>query len=224
MDSSRFFTAVVTVILFVVALAAFGAGRRTAEFDEITVHRINVVDGEGRTRVLLAGGYPPRRSDLAGLLFINQDGVEAGGLVYTGTRDTVEGVQAGAVLTFDQYQNDQILSLSYEQSGTDKRQGLTIQDRPDTLSDRVREAYRAIDGASSPEDRDSLVKYHLSQIPQREFVSRRLFVGRSWNRASLVTLSDPDGNPRLRLEVDSLGAASITFLDEQGEVIRRITP
>ena len=68
------------------------------------------------------------------------------------------------------------------------------------------------------------MSFHLSRIPQQEFVSRRLFVGRSWNRASLVTLSDPNGKPRLRLEVDSLGAASISFLDEEGEVVRTIEP
>ncbi len=221
---SRLYAAGSTALLLLIAVSAFSAGRRTAEFDEITVHKINVVDSEGRTRVLLAGGYAPRRPDLAGLLFINQEGVEAGGLVYKGTRDSVDGVRAGAILTFDQFDNDQIVALSYDQSGEQKRQGLTIQDRPDTLSDRVKEAYRAIDGAGSPEERDSLVQYHLSRIPQREFVSRRLFIGRSWNRASLVTLSDPDGKPRLRLEVDSLGAASITFLDEEGEAVRRIGP
>lgn len=216
--------ATVFALLLVSFVAAFGSGRRTARFDEITVGQINIVDSEGRTRVILAGGYPPRREDLAGLIFINQEGVEAGGLVYTGTRDTAEGVEAGAILTFDQFDNDQIVALSYDQSGDQKRQGLTIQDRPDTLSDRVKEAYRAVDGASSPEERDSLVNFHLSRIPQQEFVSRRLFVGRSWNRASLVTLSDPNGKPRLRLEVDSLGAASISFLDEEGEVVRTIEP
>jgi hypothetical protein len=220
----RIYAAAATAMLLVIAAAGFGRGSRTAVFDEITVGKINVIDAEGRTRVLLAGGYPPRREDLAGLIFVNQEGVEAGGLVYTGTRDTTDGVQAGGILTFDQFDNDQILSLSYDQSGDQKRQGLTIQDRPDTLSDRVLAAYRAIDAAGSPEERDSLVEYHLSRIPQREFVSRRLFVGRSWNRASLVTLSDPDGNPRLRLEVDSLGAASITFLDDAGDVVRTITP
>ena len=216
--------ATVFALLLVSFVAAFGSGRRTARFDEITVGQINIVDSEGRTRVILAGGYPPCREDLAGLIFINQEGVEAGGLVYTGTRDTAEGVEAGAILTFDQFDNDQIVALSYDQSGDQKRQGLTIQDRPDTLSDRVKEAYRAVDGASSPEERDSLVNFHLSRIPQQEFVSRRLFVGRSWNRASLVTLSDPNGKPRLRLEVDSLGAASISFLDEEGEVVRTIEP
>ena len=224
MKAPKLYATVSTLLLLGLAVAAFGAGRRTAQFDEITVGKINIVDSEGRTRVILAGGYPPRREDLAGLIFINQEGVEAGGLVYTGTTDTADGVQAGAILTFDQFDNDQIVALSYDQSGDQKRQGLTIQDRPDTLSDRVKEAYRAIDGASSPEERDSLVSFHLSRIPQQEFVSRRLFVGRSWNRASLVTLSDPNGKPRLRLEVDSLGAASISFLDEEGEVVRTIEP
>ena len=58
-------------------------------------------------------------------------------------------IQAGATLTFDQYRNDQIVALSYDHSGDRKRQGLTIQDRPDTLSDLVKEAYRAIEGAAT---------------------------------------------------------------------------
>ena len=102
------YSAVTLVLLLGVAVAAFTAGRRTAEFDEITVKKITVVDEEGRARVLLAGGYGPRRADLAGLLFINQEGVEAGGLVYTGKRDSAGAVDAGAILTFDQFGNDQI--------------------------------------------------------------------------------------------------------------------
>ncbi|MBK5096354.1 MAG: hypothetical protein JJE01_01140 [Gemmatimonadetes bacterium] len=220
----RLYAAAATALLLVVAVAGFGRGIHTAVFDEITVSKINVVDSEGRTRVLLAGGYPPRRADLAGLLFINQDGVEAGGLVYRGTQDTVGGIQAGAILTFDQYGNDQIVALSYDHDGGRKRQGLTIQERPDTLSDLVKEAYRAIETAPSAAERDSLTKHYLAMIPQQDLVSRRLFVGRTYDRASVVTLSDPAGNPRLRLVVDSLGAASISFLDEQGQVVRTITP
>lgn len=218
------YTVVTFVLLLVISAGAFTAGRRTAEFDEITVRKVTVVDDQGRTRVLLAGDYGPRRSDLAGLLFINQEGVEAGGLVYTGTRDSAGAVNAGAILTFDQFGNDQIVALSYDQAGGRKRQGLTIQDRPDSLSDRLIEAYRAIESATSEEERDSLADYHFSRIPRREIAARRLFVGRSWNESSLVTLSDRDGRARLRLEVDSLGAASIQFLDDSGDVVRTITP
>jgi hypothetical protein len=217
-------SAVTLVLLLVISAAAFTAGRRTAEFDEIIVKKITVVDDEGRTRVLLAGGYGPRRADLAGLLFINQEGVEAGGLVYTGKRDTSGAVDAGAILTFDQFGNDQIVALSYDQNGGRKRQGLTIQDRPDSLTDRLKEAYRAVESANSKEERDSLVEHYFARIPRREIAARRLFVGRSWNQSSLVTLSDPDGRAKLRLEVDSLGAASIQFLDDAGDVVRTITP
>lgn len=213
-----------TGLLIILSFAAFKPQQESTRFDEITVKRINIVDSLDRTRVILAGGFPPRRSELAGLLFINEDGGEAGGFVYRGTRDEEGKIQAGAILTFDQYKNDQILALSYDHSGDRKRHGLTIQERPDTLSELVAEAYRAIEGAPTAVIRDSVTKYYLSIIPRQDFVSRRLFVGRDFSRSSLVTLSDPAGRPRLRLEVDSLGEASIVFLDTTGETVRKITP
>jgi hypothetical protein len=49
----------------------------------------------------------------------------------------------------------------------------------------------------------------------------RLFVGKG-GKAANVILSDPQGRPRLRLMVDSLGTAKIEFLDESGRVVQRI--
>jgi hypothetical protein len=224
MQLLRLYAAVSTALLVVLLVAAFSNGRSQDVFDEITVKRINVLDSAGRTRVILAGSFPPRRADLGGLLFINEDGHEAGGLVYTGTRDEDGQIQAGAILTFDQYRNDQIVALHYRHSGDRKSQGLTIQERPDTLTDLVKEAYRAIETAPTAAARDSLTKYYLALIPREDLVSRRLFVGRNVSRSSIVTLSDAAGRPRLALEVDSLGNASITFLDESGDPIRTITP
>lgn len=224
MTFSRLYTVGSTVLLLLFTVAAFTQSRPQDLFEEITVKRINVVDEDGNTRVILAGGFPPRRATLAGLLFINEDGNEAGGLVYQGTLDSLGNIQAGAILTFDQYQNDQIVALEYGQSGTQKRQGLTIQERPDTLTDRVKDFYRAFEAAETAEARDSLRRNVLPQIPRREFASRRLFAGRSLAGAALVTLADLDGTTRLRLEVDSLGQASITFFDAEGQEVRRITP
>jgi len=61
-------------------------------------------------------------------------------------------------------------------------------------------------------------------VPARDWVARRLFAGRDVDGASQVTLSDPDGRPRLRLRVDSLGRASIAFLDTAGRTLRIFTP
>jgi hypothetical protein len=224
MSLSRLYTLGSTVLLLLVTVAAFSQGTSQNVFDEITVKRVNVVDEDGNTRVILAGGFPPRRTDLGGLLFINEDGGEAGGLVYQGTRDSAGNIQAGAILTFDQYQNDQIVALEYGQSGARKRQGLTIQERPDTLTDRVGAFYQAFEGAETQAERDSLRRYLLPQIPRREFSSRRLFAGRNTDGSAVVNLADMDGNTRLRLEVDSLGQAAITFLDADGTVVRRVTP
>jgi len=221
---SRLYAVGSTVLLLVFTIAAFTSSRPQDRFEELTVQRLNVVDADGNTRVILAGGFPPRRAALAGLLFINEDGNEAGGLVYQGTRDSVGNIQAGAILTFDQYRNDQVIALEYGHSGARKHQGLTIQERPDTLSDRVKEFYRAFETAETAEARDSLRRHVLLQIPRREISSQRLFAGRSLAGASLVTLADRDGKTRLRLEVDSLGHASITFIDAEGQEVRRITP
>jgi len=208
--------------LVVLATAGF---RQSPAFvqDEITVKRINVVDSLGRTRVILAGGFPPRRANLAGLLFINEDGGEAGGFGYTGRRRENGEIQAGAILTFDQYRNDQILALEYTHRGDRKQQGLTIQERPDTLSDRLKRAYREVETASSATARDSLQRHWQSLLPPSEIASRRLFVGRDFARAAVLTLADPEGRVRLRMQVDSLGNPSITFLDEKGTVTRTIS-
>ena len=53
--------------------------------------------------------------------------------------------------------------------------------------------------------------------------ARRVFVGRNRARDAVVNLADPDGHTRLRLVVDSLGAARIDFLDADGTVRSSLT-
>ena len=48
-----------------------------------------------------------------------------------------------------------------------------------------------------------------------------VYLGRDRSRAAVLNLYDPNGKPRIRLKVDSLGAASLEFLDEQGGVTAR---
>jgi hypothetical protein len=49
----------------------------------------------------------------------------------------------------------------------------------------------------------------------------RLYAGRTAQKASVVNLADPQGRTRLLLKVDSLGVASIEFMDENGKVTGR---
>lgn len=107
----QYYTVTSTVLLGLLSLAAFKQSGDNLRLDELTVKRINVVDSTGQVRVTLAGSYPPRRTEVAGLLFVNNDGGEAGGLVYRGYKNADGQVLAGGILTMDQYNNDQIVAL-----------------------------------------------------------------------------------------------------------------
>lgn len=104
--------AVLSTLAFVF-LSAVGAADppESKIFDKITVRQIDVVDSEDRVRVQLAGEFGPRRTDLSGLLFHNEDGNEAGSLVYSGKKDENGVIDASAILTFDQYAEDQIMAI-----------------------------------------------------------------------------------------------------------------
>lgn len=215
-----------TALLGVVALSAFRqpSAPRTLVLDELTVRSVRVVDSAGRVRVRLAGGFPPRRTALAGLLFNNEDGSEAGGLVYRGHRGTGPDarVSAAGTLTMDQYREDQVVALSYAQEGARKQHGLTIVDRPDSMGPELAELYRVLDPMPEGPRRDSVRRVLAARVPVGQRASRRVFVGSDTGRSATLVLADRGGAPRLRLAVDSLGRASIQFLDADGQVTRTI--
>jgi hypothetical protein len=215
------YTAVSTLSLFVLVAAGFRHSDESLRLDELTVTRINVVDSTGRVRLRISGSFPPRRSDLAGILFVNNDGIEAGGLVYRGRK--VDGkVSAAGTLTMDQYNEDQVVAMQYSQDGARRIAGLTINDRPDTLGPELKELYRTLDPMPESPRRDSIARALLAKVPLDQRATRRVFIGRDSSKSAVVSLADRAGIPRIQLLVDSLGQASINFLDPQGKVLRRI--
>jgi hypothetical protein len=217
----QIYTVASTSALFILAFSAFRRSGENLQLDELTVRSIQVVDSTGRVRLHIAGTFPPRRNDLAGILFVNNDGGEAGGLVYRGRRQNGH-VAAGGTLTMDQYNEDQVVSLQYNQDGSKKVVGLTFADRPDSIGPELGELYRVLDPMPESPRRDSIAKALMAKVPLDQRAARRVFVGRDSAKAAVVNLSDRAGRPRLRLMVDSLGNASILFLDAAGNVVRTI--
>lgn len=222
----KVYAVVTTLLIGVFVLTAFTLQSRKQYFDEITAKRIVIVDSHGKSRVLM--GAELKGANLGGLLFFNEEGTEAGGLLYNGKRDAEGKIDAGALLTMDLFKSDEVIRLGYDHIGDQKRQGLLISDRPDSLSPQAEELLnalrKALESAKSEAERQALRRDYLSRMPAREIVARRLFAGRDVEGSSLVTLSDPDGKPRLRFQVDKLGRASITFLDQSGRAVRTIKP
>lgn len=72
--------------------------------------------------------------------------------------------------------------------------------------------------------RDSVRRVLLARVPLSQRAARRVFVGRDTSNSAVLELKDRAGTPRLRMAVDSLGAATISFLDSNGRVLRTISP
>ncbi|GAB2590350.1 hypothetical protein ISP15_16975 [Dyella jejuensis] len=85
-------------LVAVLLLTGF-ASSRSSTFDEITVHRINVVEPDGTLRMVISNKadlpgvivkgkeQPPQDRPQAGMLFYNDEGSENGGLNRPGFRE-----------------------------------------------------------------------------------------------------------------------------------------
>jgi hypothetical protein len=216
----------------IIALVTTGfAGQSNARFDTIDVERINVIERNGQVRLVISNkarspapmergqpfGYQP--GNRAGLIFYNEEGTENGGLIYTGQRDSAGNYQAVGSLTFDQYEQDQTIALQYIDQNGRRRSGLAISDYPSGITSmQYSRRYQRAE-----ELKDSAAKADSMKILDQLGGRQRLYAGRARNGASLVSLSDPDGKVRLRLSVDTVGAARIEFLNKGGDVIKTIS-
>jgi hypothetical protein len=228
--------AIVTTVLFLSAtLAAF---RRTTtpyeKFTEIDVERINVVEPDGKYRMVIsnrprsigpiyqgkpfgyAGGGRP------GIIFFNDEGTENGGLTFTGSRTPDGKFRASTHMSFDQFNQDQVLNLDYGDNGTQRQVAISMLDRvPTNIYDFVmqRDSIRRMTDTVARAAALRTLTAPRNGVPLQ---AQRVYLGRNTSKAATLVLSDPQGRPRIRIAVDSTGAPSLEFLDERGAVTSRL--
>ncbi len=229
------------LILWLAALSAgliFMAWGRAApkvtDFEEINVQRINIVEPDGKPRVVIAskaraaglywGGREfkhPSRND-GGFWFMNDDGDEVGGMTFS-SRQEGDSYSARAGLTFDQYKQDQTISLLYGEQNGERTAGLRVWDRPSESLGPVVQLSDKLARATSDEERRE-IRAEIGEIAKSwgpHPVPERFFAGKQLGE-SLVKLADKQGRVRLLLKVSESGQPSIEFMDEAGKVVRRI--
>src|ERR1044071_821264 len=134
---------IVTALLGTLSLAAFRQASQKQKFTEIDVERINVVEKDGKLRMVIsnrdrsigpiykgkpfgyAGGSRP------GIIFFNDEGTENGGLTFTGKREADGTYRASSGFSFDQFNQDQVVYLQYNDNNGRRNMGLTVADRID---------------------------------------------------------------------------------------------
>jgi hypothetical protein len=221
-----------TLLIFVVlAASAFRQAPGAQKVDEITAQRINIVDANGTLRLVISnkdrmhpgvigGKVIQRPRPVAGLLFFNDQGDEAGGLTLTG-REQGGTRAASAGIMFDQLGQDQTIGFDYSENNGRRSAAFKVWDRPDApLSDLV-DQLNAANALQNQAEREAAVAKVRAAAPRP---AQRVFVGKSGDRVASVVLSDAQGRNRLALKVDAEGSAVIEFLDAEGKVIQRIAP
>ena len=231
----KVYAIVITALLGTVSLAAFRQASQKQRFTEIDVERINIVEPDGKLRMVIsnrprsigpiykgkpfgyAGGSRP------GIIFFNDEGTENGGLTFEGRRQPDGTFRAQSGFSFDQFNQDQVLYFQYNDNNGRRNMGLTIADRADVdIYDLVAERDSITKAIPEGPARTAALQKWAQPRNGVPLAAPRVYVGRDATKAAVVNLSDRNGKPRVRLMVDSLGTPSLEFLDAAGNVTARL--
>ncbi|MGB4844348.1 MAG: hypothetical protein WBP16_07775 [Ferruginibacter sp.] len=218
-----------------VLLSSFDKNDNDKKFKEITAERINIVNADGTPVIAISnkqriagpvmGGkkYPVSVSEgreyMAGMIFFNESGDEMGGLVFNSFKMPNGRIAGIGHLSFDRFNDNQVLSLDYNENKAGVRSGLTFYDRPGDGSfiknlDLLEEAGLKTTSA----ERLAEIKNSLKEMNEKKMLgAQRLFIG-SRNETAQIELKDKNGIVRGRFYVDDSGEARLEFLNAKGEV------
>ena len=226
-----FAIAAVIGMIFLTVLVMRKSGNQ--KFGEIDVERINIIEKDGTVRLIITNvdrfptgqdvinGIPSHdfRSKTAGMLFFNNDGMECGGLIFSGMKAENKHEQ-GLSFTYDQYDGDQVMQILTQDylKGDQRivRSTLVFNDRipTESLTTVLKQNWKGL----SPEEIDSKVK-ELSKQGLIGGSVRRIMLGKSQNLNDGLFLFDEKGKPRAMFYVDAENNAKLEFFDEAGNII-----
>ena len=203
---------------------------RVADFDRIRAHRIDLVEPDGTERLILSNrsDYPgsfyhgkevvrPDRRDSAGLLMMNDEGTEDGGFIWGGLSKDGHPMSF-THLSFDQFEQDQTLSLDSSLQDGQKFTGIHMNDVPDyPITQQMMDDYTRAKTMPDGSARSAALSALARKYPPSH---QRLALDRNPDSSVGLTLSDADGRPRLKVHVAVDGSPQIQFLNPQGKVVR----
>jgi hypothetical protein len=228
------YSGLLTVLFVVGAYFAFDHGGRTATFDRIRVHRIDIVEPDGTPRLILSNraAYPgslfhgaetarPDRRHSAGMLMMNDEGTEDGGFIWGGLSKDGKPMSFSH-LSFDQYEQDQTLNLEASLQNGEHFSAIRLNDVPDAplTPELVTEYERLLALPEGAPKQQAMAAFAKKQPASH----RRAALERLEDNSVALTLSDTEGRPRLRMKVANDGQPVVEFLDEAGKITRTVSP
>jgi hypothetical protein len=221
----KLYALVATLLGGVFFLSAFAFQNARQKFEEIDVERINIVEKDGKLRMVISneerqhpgivngkiikrdGPRPP------GMIFFNHLGDEMGGFLFG---DNGGRGHSGS-LTFDKVRNDQTIGFRHLESDNGTYQtGLEMWQQPNLPSDVLSAKYEAARKIPDEAARRAAIQ---AMLDQNELTTQRLFLGKGRDNTTSLVMSDIKGKPRIRMSVTADGTARLDFLDAAGKVV-----
>jgi hypothetical protein len=219
----KVYSILLTVLLGVIAFTSIGEANQKNKFDEIDVERINVVEKDGKLKMVLSNSerqhpgvidgqsFPRKRP--AGLLFFNDRGDECGGLSFNGDQKNGKS-SASALLAFDRFRQDQTVGIQYGEADGQYYAGLRVWDRPETSLVTIIQQLNSIQKMSEGPEKTAA----MSKFRETAGGAERVMIGRDREQSAVVRLADVKGRIRIKVWVDVAGSPRIQFFDENGNV------
>ena len=221
----KIYAVVATLCCAVLLLSAFAFQNKRQKFEEIDVERINIVEKDGKLRMVISNqerqhpgivnGKIIKRSGprSPGMIFFNHLGDEMGGLVFG---ENGEKGHFGSI-TFDKVRNDQAIGFRYVESDNGTYQtGLELWQQPNLPSDVLGAKYDTVRKIPDGAERKAAIQ---AMIDKGELATGRLFLGKRRDNSTALEMADMKGKPRIKMVVLADGTPELDFLDEAGKVI-----
>jgi len=215
----------------------FRSGDEHAHFTEIDAERINIIGESGRPVLVISNkkripgpsmngkNYSPEvidgRKYFAGMIFFNELGDEVGGLIYAGLKKDSTSYSQVLHLSFDQWKQNQVIGLDYNDNSKSRFAGLRVWDRPvnTAMSKQLDLLQALVDNKTDKKKTDSLRKLLAGAQNQGDNGVERMFIG-SRDQVAQIQLKDKNGKVKAKLYIDNnTNDARLAFYNEKGEVV-----
>ncbi|WP_282940451.1 hypothetical protein [Paenibacillus sp. RC67] len=203
-------------------------------FERIDVENLNIVDKDGNIKMTLFNkeNIPPAMMDgedilpghrkdwpISGIMFYNGEGDECGGLIFGSEKDENGHYKSSASLTFDQYKQDEVVTMSYYNENGVMTYGFKIKDRPQIPLSEQLKILKEIN--ESNKDNETKKK-EIDAL--WEGSTQRAFMGKNEKGEVTICLMDSKGKQRIRMLVDKNDNPRMEFLDGNGNVTYKLPP
>lgn len=233
-------------VLTLGATAALLSGFTTegnARFDTITVQRINVVEPDGKLRMVLTNNnripgiivdgheytdFANRKGKTtAGILFYDAHATESGGLTFGGKKDEQGQIPRFGHLGFDRHNQDQMFSIDAQDDGTNHLAEIKLIDQPNWPIEEYLELRESIKNLPTAEQQAALDAFNQTHPPgagTRAWLSNQNFPSLPSESKNTLNLRDAEGRERARLSIGPDGTPALQFLDTAGNVTHTYPP